>query len=80
MKKFGVGLLSAFLVITSTMIPVNAESRIETQVSEILSTMTLEQKVGQILQPDTRSITPQQVGEYYIGSILSGGGAQPEQG
>ena len=62
MKKFGVGLLSAFLVITSTMIPVNAESRIETQVSEILSTMTLEQKVGQILQPDTRSITPQQVG------------------
>ena len=48
MKKFGVGLLSAFLVITSTMIPVNAESRIETQVSEILSTMTLEQKVGQI--------------------------------
>lgn len=80
MKKFGVGLLSAFLVITSTMIPVNAESRIETQVSEILSSMTLKQKVGQILQPDTRSITPQQVGEYYIGSILSGGGAQPEQG
>ena len=63
MKKFGVGLLSAFLVITSTMIPVNAESRIETQVSEILSSMTLKQKVGQILQPDTRSITPQQVGE-----------------
>ena len=42
------------------------------RVQQLLSQMTLEQKVGQMLQPDTRSITPEEVAQYYIGSILSG--------
>ena len=50
------------------------------RVQQLLSQMTLEQKVGQMLQPDTRSITPEEVAEYYIGSILSGGGASPSTG
>jgi beta-glucosidase len=39
--------------------------------------MTLEQKVGQMTQADIRSITPDDVRRYYIGSILNGGGAWP---
>ena len=39
--------------------------------------MTLEQKVGQITQPDIRSVTPDEVSRYYFGSILNGGGAWP---
>jgi beta-glucosidase len=39
--------------------------------------MTLEQKIGQMTQPDIRSITPDEVRRYYIGSILNGGGAWP---
>ncbi len=39
--------------------------------------MTLEQKIGQMTQPDIRSITPDEVRQYYIGSILNGGGAWP---
>ena len=39
--------------------------------------MTLEQKVGQITQAEIRSITPDEVRRYYIGSILNGGGAWP---
>jgi beta-glucosidase len=39
--------------------------------------MTLEQKVGQMTQPDIRSVTPDDVRRYYIGSILNGGGAWP---
>jgi beta-glucosidase len=39
--------------------------------------MTLEQKVGQMTQPDIRSVTPGDVRRYYIGSILNGGGAWP---
>lgn len=50
------------------------------RVQQLLSQMTLEQKVGQMLQPDTRSITPEEVAQYYIGSILSGGGASPSTG
>ncbi len=39
--------------------------------------MTLEQKVGQITQADIRSVTPDDVRKYYLGSILNGGGAWP---
>ena len=39
--------------------------------------MTLEQKIGQMTQPDIRSVTPDDVRRYYLGSILNGGGAWP---
>jgi beta-glucosidase len=41
--------------------------------------MTLEQKIGQMTQPDIRSVTPDEVRRYYIGSVLNGGGAWPGQ-
>lgn len=50
------------------------------RVARLLASMSLEDKVGQMMQPDTRHITPQQAAEYHIGSILSGGGAAPESG
>ena len=50
---------------------------IEARVAQILSTMTLEQKVGQITQAEIRYITPDEAREYYIGSILNGGGSWP---
>src|SRR3954471_24716485 len=43
----------------------------------IVAGMTLEQKVGQMTQAEIRSITPDEVRRYYIGSILNGGGAWP---
>lgn len=49
----------------------------EARIAQIVAGMTLEQKVGQITQPEIRSITPAQVREYYIGTILNGGGAWP---
>lgn len=39
--------------------------------------MTLDQKVGQMTQPERMHITPDEVREYHIGSILSGGGSFP---
>ena len=39
--------------------------------------MTLEEKVGQMIQPDLREVTPDEVTEYKLGSILNGGGAFP---
>ena len=50
---------------------------IEAQVKAIVAGMTLEQKIGQMTQPDIRSVTPDDVRRYYIGSILNGGGAWP---
>jgi beta-glucosidase len=55
------------------------DTAIDARVRSIVSGMTLEQKVGQMTQPDIRSVTPDDVRRYYIGSILNGGGAWPGQ-
>jgi len=52
-------------------------SALEAKVRAIVATMTLEQKIGQMTQPDIRSVNPEDVRKYYIGSILNGGGAWP---
>ncbi len=39
--------------------------------------MTLEQKVAQMVQADIRSVTPQDVRTFRLGSVLNGGGAWP---
>lgn len=57
--------------------PISKNSEIESRIAEIVNGMTLRQKIGQITQPDIRSITPDEVKRYYIGSILNGGGAWP---
>jgi beta-glucosidase len=49
----------------------------EARICAIVAGMTLEQKVGQMTQPDIRSVTPDDVRRYYIGSVLNGGGAWP---
>ena len=50
---------------------------IELQIEEILGQMTLQEKIGQMIQPELRDITPEEMQEYKIGSILNGGGAWP---
>jgi beta-glucosidase len=51
------------------------------QVKELLSKMTLDEKIGQMTQAEhggLKDITD--VEKYYLGSILSGGGADPNKG
>lgn len=55
----------------------SADAVLEAKVRSIVAGMTLEQKIGQMTQPDIRSIKPDEVRQYYIGSILNGGGAWP---
>jgi len=50
---------------------------IEAQIDEILPKLTLEQKVGQVIQGDTGSLTPEDVKKYRLGSVLSGGNSAP---
>lgn len=58
-------------------IPSKPDAALEARVHSIVAGMTLEQKVGQMTEADIRSITPEDVRRYYIGSILNGGGAWP---
>ena len=50
---------------------------IEKQIDEIIPKLTLEQKVGQVIQGDSESITPEELKKYRLGSILSGGNSAP---
>ena len=56
---------------------IKKEAKVEAEVGRILAGMTLAQKVGQMTQPEIKSVTPEQVRQYYIGSVLNGGGSWP---
>ena len=49
----------------------------EAFVSALLTRMTLEEKVGQVIQADIGSITPTDLAEFPLGSILAGGNSAP---
>ncbi|QYF94706.1 glycoside hydrolase family 3 C-terminal domain-containing protein [Massilia sp. PAMC28688] len=66
--------LADFPRIRSSVAP---DAKLEAQVAKIVRSMTLAQKVGQITQPEIKTITPDQVREFYIGSVLNGGGSWP---
>lgn len=50
---------------------------IEKRAAEIVTGMTLAQKIGQMTQPEIKSATPADVKRYYLGSVLNGGGSWP---
>ena len=49
----------------------------ETRIEALLARMTIEQKVGQMIQADIGSITPADLARYPLGSILAGGNSGP---
>ena len=54
----------------------DANLSVETRVNDLLSRMTLDEKVGQMTQVQF-SISPAYITTYFIGSLLSGGGDTP---
>ncbi|ATE56038.1 glycoside hydrolase family 3 protein [Actinosynnema pretiosum] len=51
----------------------------ERKVRELVSKMTLAEKIGQMTQPEIIAITPDEVRQYNIGSVLNGGGTWPNR-
>ncbi|MBO2438169.1 glycoside hydrolase family 3 C-terminal domain-containing protein [Actinomadura nitritigenes] len=47
------------------------------RVDDLLSRMSLDDKLGQMTQPERRYVTPEEVGRYRIGSVMSAGGSAP---
>jgi len=58
-------------------IAVKADTDIEAKITTLLATMSLEQKVAQMIQPEIRDITIEDMRKYGFGSYLNGGGAFP---
>ena len=57
--------------------PIGLDAKIEKRIDALLKQMTVEEKVGQVVQPEWKSIRPAEVAQYHIGSIENGGGAVP---
>ena len=58
--------------------PIGLDAKIEKRIDALLQRMTVEEKVGQVVQPEWKSITPAEVSQYHIGTIENGGGAVPD--
>jgi hypothetical protein len=59
--------------------PVGLDPAIEDRVTEIIAAMTVEDKVGQVIQAEINNVTPEEVKEYRLGSVLNGGGGWPNR-
>lgn len=55
----------------------NQKHNVEKQVQKILSSMSLEEKVAQMIQAEIKFISPSDLETYPLGSILNGGGSFP---
>src|SRR6185436_18477114 len=57
--------------------PVPTNPADEARIVELLGRMTLEEKVGQLVQADLCCVTPDDVRQYNLGSVLNGGNSGP---
>lgn len=57
--------------------PLAADPALEKRITDLMVGMTVEEKVGQLVQGDIASVTPDDVRRYRLGSILAGGNSDP---
>jgi beta-glucosidase len=57
--------------------PLRPDAAIERRIAALLKRMTVEEKVGQVIQADIGSVTPDDVRRYHLGSVLNGGNSGP---
>ena len=57
--------------------PFPADAPLEKRVAALLDRMSVEEKVGQLIQADITTVTPDDVRKYRLGSILAGGDSKP---
>jgi beta-glucosidase len=57
--------------------PLPPDPALEARVKALLAKMSVEDKVGQMIQADIKYVTPDDVRQYRLGSILAGGNSKP---
>lgn len=89
LKYFGVALLASSILSSCSAAdakdkiwpkvrsPIAQNAGDEAKIEALITKMSLEQKVGQMIQAEIKSISPDDAAKYHIGSILNGGGSWP---
>ena len=57
--------------------PLPVDPELEARIDALLERMSLREKVGQIIQAEIRSVTPEDVRQFDLGAVLNGGGSFP---
>jgi beta-glucosidase len=57
--------------------PVTSDAATEAKIADLLKRMTIEEKIGQLIQGDICCTTPADAKKYHLGSILAGGSSGP---
>jgi beta-glucosidase len=57
--------------------PVPRDAATEARIADLIARMTLEEKIGQLVQGDICCTTPDDVRTYHLGSVLNGGNSGP---
>jgi len=57
--------------------PIPRDAALEQRIQSLIAKMSVEEKVGQIVQGDIGSVTPDDVRKYRLGSVLAGGNSDP---
>ena len=57
--------------------PQQTDNAVEAKIKALIAKMSVEEKVGQIVQADIGSVTPADVRTYHLGSVLNGGSSGP---
>ena len=79
-KSFQRALKAVLVVFFSLSAPsAMADKAVEARIQSIMDDMTLEQKVGQMIQGEIKWVSPEDVTKYHLGSVLNGGGSFPNK-
>jgi len=78
-KNFSRLFVASLLITAALDLSAQTETEQPYTADEILAAMTLEQKVGQILQGEIQSLSAGEMSRYGIGSVLNGGGSYPSK-
>ena len=76
---FAIAVVGAFCFGAETVVEKTA---LDSKVEQLLGQMTLDEKIGQMTQVDSDALKNRatDVGKYFFGSVLSGGGSDPPGG
>lgn len=73
----GVGLLAPSAAMAQGLPYKDPSLPVATRVNDLLSRMSLDEKLGQMTQAERTSVTNAQITQFRLGSLLSGGGSAP---
>lgn len=59
--------------------PLVPNPAMEKAIRALIARMTIEEKVGQLIQGEIKDTTPEDVKKYHLGSVLNGGGSMPNR-